>query len=343
MDSGGECGAGTRDRTHADHPFLLDPECVPADRYIGETPSRHARRPDPFPPVLPSTTAELRATGKTHRKIAKSHVRVEYGMTPFVDEELLEFLAPAGTSKNNAPEHIMLTPTRLLEVHRSSAWGFTGTLVRLNQLRCAGPGTTLSHMLRTVDVPDSARDRRRQVPDLSEIRPGFTREFIRAIQVSDAFHRALGRQSPMHTGDLRAPGGVDAIFAGRVLGYTDVGAESSSETLLRLAVSDLAPGLRSQIPVWKDDGSRLLTSCDLGWEDRRVFLFYDGAHHLQRTRRNHDSKVPAALQRDGGKVLRLVAEDVADAHAVSDLRERVAEALGQRVGVLGPGPGGGGG
>jgi hypothetical protein len=146
----------------------------------------------------------------------------------------------------------------------------------------------------------------------------------------------------MHTGDLRAPGGVDAIFAGRVLGYTDVGAESSSETLLRLAVSDLAPGLRSQIPVWKDDGSRLLTSCDLGWEDRRVFLFYDGAHHLQRTRRNHDSKVPAALQRDGGKVLRLVAEDVADAHAVSDLRERVAEALGQRVGVLGPGPGGGG-
>jgi hypothetical protein len=48
--------------------------------------------------------------------------------------------------------------------------------------------------------------------------------------------------------------------------------------------------------------------------------------------------VPAALQRDGGKVLRLVAEDVADAHAVSDLRERVAEALGQRVGVLGPGP-----
>jgi hypothetical protein len=110
MDSGGECGAGSRDRTHADHPFLLDPECVPADRYIGETPSRHARRPDPFPPVLPSTTAELRATGKTHRKIAKSHVRVEYGMTPFVDEELLEFLAPAGTSKNNAPEYIMLTP-----------------------------------------------------------------------------------------------------------------------------------------------------------------------------------------------------------------------------------------
>lgn len=106
-----------------------------------------------------------------------------------------------------------------------------------------------------------------------------------------------------------------------------MGAESPPETLLRLAVSDLAPGLRSQIPVWKDDGRRLLTSCDLGWEDRRVFLFYDGAHHLQRTQRNHDSKVLAALQRNGGRVLRPVADDVADAAAVRALRERVTEAL----------------
>lgn len=382
MNSGGGSGAGSRDRTtsaaHTDRPFLLHPECGPTDWYIGEIPSRHARRPGPLPPVLPSTTAELLAAGQTHRTIAKTHVRAEYGMyvpvdqllpgttdtgwtrarripaatlalahllrhprrvatgfgaaalygmAPFVDEELLEFLVPAGTSRTHAPEHAVLSPTRQLENHRSRAWVFTGAPEPLGTLRFADPGTTLWHMLRVLAVPDPARDRRWRVPDMSEIRPGFTREFLRGVQVSDAFHQARGRTVPMTTGQLRVPAGVDATFGARVLGYTDVGAESPPETLLRLAVSDLAPGLRSQIPVWKDDGRRLLTSCDLGWEDRRVFLFYDGAHHLQRTQRNHDSKVLAALQRNGGRVLRPVADDVADAAAVRALRERVTEAL----------------
>lgn len=57
------------------------------------------------------------------------------------------------------------------------------------------------------------------------------------------------------------------MFAASVLGSTDVGAESLQETLLRLAVNDLAPGLRSQIPVFKEDG-KLLTVSDLGWGER---------------------------------------------------------------------------
>ncbi|MDN6814519.1 MAG: hypothetical protein L0L92_09210, partial [Corynebacterium variabile] len=60
----------------------------------------------------------------------------------------------------------------------------------------------------------------------------------------------------------------------------------------------------------------------------KVYLFYDGAHHLQRAQRNHDSKVLAALQRNGGRVFRIVAEDLTDLAAVEKLRETVAEALG---------------
>lgn len=80
--------------------------------------------------------------------------------------------------------------------------------------------------------------------------------------------------------------------------------------------------------MWTDDGSKLLTSCDLGWEEEKVYLFYYRAHHLQRAQRNHDSKVLAALQRNGGRVFRIVAEDLTDLAAVEKLRETVADALG---------------
>ena len=120
---------------------------------------------------------------------------------------------------------------------------------------------------------------------------------------------------------------MDATDAARVLGYTDVGAESPPETVLRLAVGDLAPGLHSQVPVFRDDGT-LLTTSDLAWEDRGLHLFYDGVHHLRRAQRDHDSRVLAVLQRDGGRVLRVTAGDLRDVRAVAALRRRVAVALG---------------
>jgi very-short-patch-repair endonuclease len=105
-----------------------------------------------------------------------------------------------------------------------------------------------------------------------------------------------------------------------------VGAESPPETVLRLAVADLAPGLRSQIPVLRENGT-LLTSVDLGWEDRRVHLFYDGGHHLEDGQRDHDSEVLAVLQQDGGRVFRVSAGMIRDVGEVRKLRERVAAAL----------------
>lgn len=247
-----------------------------------------------------------------------------YGMRFFVDEEPLEFFAPAGASVSRAAEHIVLRPTRRLAQHGERA---RTLVVGLCRVRYSDPGTTLSYMLRALTTVDDARSRRWQVPDLSGIRPHLTPEFIRCVQVSDAFHQGIGAMEPGSLTGLLVPGGVDADLAGRVLGATDIGAESPQETLLRLAVSDLAPGLRSQIPVFNDDGT-LLTSADLGWEERGVYLFYDGAHHLQRTQRDHDSRVLASLQRNGGRVLRVVAENLRDADAVSALRMRIIEALG---------------
>lgn len=90
--------------------------------------------------------------------------------------------------------------------------------------------------------------------------------------------------------------------------------------------ADLAPGRRSQIPVFRENGT-LLTSADLGWEDRRVFLFYDGEHHLAKDQRDHDSEVLTVLQEDGGRVFRVTAGNLQDADQVREPRKRVAAAL----------------
>lgn len=278
---------------------------------------------------IPAATLALAHLFRHPQRIASGFGAASlYGMTAFVEEELLDILASPGAATSRAPGHVCLHPTRSIDAHRVRAWRYTDVQAKLGEVRFTDPDTTLSHMLATVSLPDEARSRRWPVPDLSELRPELTQEVIRGIQVSDAFHQTRGWEATRGEDVLRVPGGVDPLFAGTVLGRTDVGAESPQETLLRLVVSDLALGLRSQIPVWTDDGTQLLTSCDLGWEEERVFLFYDGAHHLQRPQRNHDSQVLAALQRGGGRVFRVVAENLTDLAAVEKLRGAVAEVLG---------------
>lgn len=91
-------------------------------------------------------------------------------------------------------------------------------------------------------------------------------------------------------------------------------------------VGDLAPGLRSQIPVFRENG-KLLTTVDLGWEEHRVYLFYDGAHHLQKEQRDHDSEVFAVLQHRGDTVFRVTAGNLKDADKVLELRGWIRKAL----------------
>lgn len=112
-----------------------------------------------------------------------------YGMRYFVDEELLAFLTSTGTRRTGAPDHVLLHPTRLLDLHRSTA---VPVHEDHRKLKCADAHTTLSHMLESVSVPDALREQRWNVPDLSRIRSHLTPDFIRCVQVSDAFHQSIG-------------------------------------------------------------------------------------------------------------------------------------------------------
>jgi hypothetical protein len=281
------------------------------------------------PPLrsVPATALVLAHARRHPRRIATGFAAAAVkGMRYFVDEEPLGFLAPKSTSDRRSPDHIKLYPTRRLDSWWAEAVS-GGDDPTLKGIACTPPGTTLAYMLRELRRQDESRDLRWQVPDLTPVRACLTPNFIRSVQTSDAFHQALGKEAPGDPGAVLAARVVSTEDAVSVLGATDVGAESPPETLLRLVVADLAPGLRSQIPVWRDDGS-LLTVVDLGWEEHRVFLFYDGQHHLHRTQRDHDSEVLAVLQYNGGRVLRVTAGDLRTVASVEILRDRVAVALG---------------
>jgi hypothetical protein len=92
----------------------------------------------------------------------------------------------------------------------------------------------------------------------------------------------------------------------RVLTLVDGGAESPQETWTRLALVDAGfPAPRTQIPV-VGPGGYLVARIDMGWEEWRVGVEYDGAHHwtdaVQRTR---DIDRLAELADNGWTIIRV--------------------------------------
>lgn len=294
---------------------------IPVDQLLPETTDSgfaRARR------VHPATLI------RAHNKACPGHLVTGFGaaamsgMEYFASEEALEFLVARGDRVGHHPPHLLLTRTRKLEALRADA---VTPDASSPGLLATSHGFTLGRMLDTLDRVDEARNERWRVPDLSSVRPHLAPEFIRQVQVSDAFHQGLGKGAVGSLEKLVRTRTVRPDRAAAVLGATDVGAESPPETLLRLVVADLAPGLCTQLPVFRDNG-RLLTSADMGWEEHGVYLFYDGLHHQQQTQRDHDSKVRATLQSHGGRVFRVTAGQLKTVEEVVALRELVAEALG---------------
>jgi hypothetical protein len=82
--------------------------------------------------------------------------------------------------------------------------------------------------------------------------------------------------------------------ARKVLDLVDPGAESPRETWLRLLVIRHGfPRPRTQIPVYDEFGA-LVAVLDMGWEDIKLALDYEGAHHRNPVRfhkdiRRHDT------------------------------------------------------
>ena len=95
----------------------------------------------------------------------------------------------------------------------------------------------------------------------------------------------------------------------QVLGLVDAGAESPQETKTRLAI--IAAGLpkpQTQILVRNEWGA-VLARIDMGWEQWRVGVEYDGAQHWTDPRiRANDIDRTAELERRGWRIIRVSAD-----------------------------------
>jgi len=98
--------------------------------------------------------------------------------------------------------------------------------------------------------------------------------------------------------------------ARRALELVDSGAQSPRETWLRLLVIEAGyPPPRTQIPVCGEYGE-LVAIVDMGWEDTKIALEYEGDHHRTDRRRFHkDIARFEALPELGWLTIRVTAED----------------------------------
>ncbi len=133
----------------------------------------------------------------------------------------------------------------------------------------------------------------------------------RAVAAIDALARAT--QLKIADVELLADrySGRRGIRRARIsLDLVDPGAESPRETWLRLLVIRHGfPRPKTQIPVYGEFGV-LVAVFDLGWEDLKIAMDYEGAHHwMSRARINHDIRKAEAVAELGWIDLRVTADD----------------------------------
>lgn len=111
------------------------------------------------------------------------------------------------------------------------------------------------------------------------------------------------------------------------LDLVDPGAQSPKETWLRLVLLEAGlPRPQTQIPV-SDEFGAVVAYLDMGWEDIKVAVEYDGDHHRSdRSQYNWDIKRLERLQGRGWIVVRVVAAD-----RPADIVRRVRAARGSRT------------
>ncbi len=114
-----------------------------------------------------------------------------------------------------------------------------------------------------------------------------------------------------------------------VLELVDGGAQSPKETWLRLLLTDAGfprPQTQTQIAVYNEWGWAE-AYLDLGWEDIKVAVEYDGDHHRSlRTQFAKDIGRFEMLERRGWIVVRVIAE-----HHPDDIIRRVRDARARRM------------
>ena len=134
----------------------------------------------------------------------------------------------------------------------------------------------------------------------------FTAEDVRALMV----------RHPHVKGIRRVDGVLDLV---------DAGAESPKETWLRLLLIEAGfPRPRTQIPVLGPDGHPRYY-LDMGWEDAKIAVEYDGEDHRERPRFGKDLIRSEYLAYLRWTHIRVVAD-----HRRSDVVRRVQRAWASR-------------
>jgi hypothetical protein len=122
--------------------------------------------------------------------------------------------------------------------------------------------------------------------------------------------------------------GRRGIARGRLaISLFDPGAQSPKETWLRLILIQAGlPRPQTQIPVLNEFGTAI-AYLDMGWEDAKVAVEYDGDHHRSdRSQYSWDIRRLERLQHHGWIVIRVVAGD-----RPTDIVRRVSTALSTRA------------
>lgn len=93
------------------------------------------------------------------------------------------------------------------------------------------------------------------------------------------------------------------------LGLVDMGSESPRETWLRLLLIRAGfPPPQTQIPVY-DEYGQLVAVVDMGWEDRKIGVDYEGAFHRTPKRYQYDLRRADALSDLGWIDVRVCSQD----------------------------------
>jgi hypothetical protein len=143
---------------------------------------------------------------------------------------------------------------------------------------------------------------------------------------------ALARATDIKAADVellaqRYPGRRGIARARLAISLFDSGAQSPKETWLRLVLMQAGlPRPQTQIPVFDEFGSAI-AYLDMGWEDVKVAVDYDGDHHRSdRSQYNWDIRRLERLQHRGWTLIRVVAGD-----RPADIVRRVRTALSTRA------------
>jgi hypothetical protein len=165
------------------------------------------------------------------------------------------------------------------------------------------------------------------IPVTTPARTAF--DLARLVPTEDVVARldALMRATPFSGEDVlllakRYPGARGLRQLRTALPLADPGAASPKETWLRLLLTDAGlPAPETQIPVV--DHYRTVAVLDMGWEQFKVAVEYDGdQHRTSRRQYVRDLRRLKALEECGWIVVRVIAEDRPE-----DVLRRVHEAL----------------